>query len=71
MRYRKYNVVVAGRKKLDGKVLHPLLLFQAATVGGSACYHSYDIADAGGYSRGRYTGNDACPALLYGTHRVA
>jgi len=24
--------VIAGRKKLGGKVLHPLLLFQAATV---------------------------------------
>jgi hypothetical protein len=32
MRYCKHNVVVAGRKKLGGKVFHPLFLFQAATV---------------------------------------
>lgn len=32
MRYGKYNIVIAGRKKLGGKVFHPLLLFQAATV---------------------------------------
>ncbi len=33
MRYCKHNVVIAGSKKLGGKVLHPLFLFQAATVG--------------------------------------
>ena len=33
MRYGKYNMVIAGSKKLGGKVFHPLFLFQAATVG--------------------------------------
>ena len=32
MRYGKYNMVIAGRKKLGSKVFHPLFLFQAAAV---------------------------------------
>jgi hypothetical protein len=32
MRYRKHNVVIAGRKKLGGKVFYPLFLFQATAV---------------------------------------
>ena len=32
MRYRKHNVVVAGRKKLRCKVFYPLFLFQATGV---------------------------------------